>query len=72
MPESKRWVVTISGDRLISDVAKNLTEAGFAVDEVHEFIGSISGSADAAIVKRLRAIPGVADISPEVASEAFN
>lgn len=45
MSKSKKWVVTGSGDRSISDVEKKLTEAGFVVDQVLHEIGAITGSA---------------------------
>jgi len=63
--EGKRWVVTTSGDHPIRDVAKKLTKTGFAVDQVLDEIGSITGSADDGAVEKLRQIPGVADVSPE-------
>ncbi|HVT17741.1 MAG TPA: hypothetical protein VHQ90_16375 [Thermoanaerobaculia bacterium] len=66
MAESKRWVVTTSGDRPIRDIAKKLTKTGFAVDQVFDEIGSITGSADTVVVEKLREIPGVADVSPEL------
>jgi len=43
MSKSKRWNVTKSGDRSLSDVKKDLKEAGFSVDQVHEEIGVITG-----------------------------
>lgn len=65
MSERKRWVVTASGDRSLSDIEKKLTETGFVVDQVLDEIGCITGTASADVADKLRAIPGVADISPE-------
>ena len=65
MSEAKRWVVTTSGDRSITDIQKDLDKAGFSVDEVYGEIGSILGSAGDDIAERLRKIPGIADVSPE-------
>lgn len=65
MFKNKKWIVTASGDRSLSDVKKNLTEAGFSVDKVLNEIGVITGSASEDDTDKLRAIPGVADVSPE-------
>jgi hypothetical protein len=65
MAKRKKWVVTTSGDRPISDVEKDLSGSGFSVDHVLEAIGSITGSGDDKVAKRLREIPGVADVSEE-------
>jgi hypothetical protein len=60
----KDLVVTASGDRSLSDVKKSLTDAGFIVDQVLNEIGCITGAASEDDVAKLRAIPGVADVSP--------
>ena len=65
MAKSKRWVVTTSGDRPLSDVTKDLAESGFAVGEVLDEIGCVTGAGDDKIAEKLRAIPGVADVAPE-------
>lgn len=65
MAENKIWVVTTSGNRKLSDVTKDLTEAGFTAEQVLDEIGCIIGTADEATVERLRAVPGVADVSPD-------
>jgi hypothetical protein len=62
MAKNKNFVVSVSGDRSVHDIEKDLGREGFVVDQVLDAIGSITGSADPAIVKRLRAIPGVADV----------
>jgi hypothetical protein len=66
MSESKKLVVTTSGDRSMSDIENELTDKGFIIDEVYDAIGIISGEVtDDDVVDRLRAIPGVTDVSPE-------
>jgi hypothetical protein len=63
--ESQRWVVTMSGDRPINDVASDIAAPGFAIDEVLGAIGIITGSATDSVAEAVRAIPGVADVSPD-------
>jgi hypothetical protein len=58
-------VITISGDRPIHDVARDLQSAGLEVDQVLEFTGTVTGSAHPQSADRLRTIPGVADVSPD-------
>ncbi len=65
MVESKRWVVTPSGDRPINEVASAIAAAGFAIDQVLEVIGIITGSATDAVAEAVRAIPGVTDVSED-------
>lgn len=65
MTEKKRWIVTTSGDRPLSDIKKKLAESGFAIDQVLNEIGCITGNADDTVVERSRSIPGVVDISPD-------
>lgn len=65
MSERKKWIVTASDDQALGDVKKRLTEAGFAVEQVLDEIGCITGSADEAVAERLRSVPGVADVSPD-------
>ena len=65
MAESKRWIVTTSGGRSLKDVASDIEAAGLAIDEVLEAIGIITGSASDSVAEAVRAIPGVADVSPD-------
>ena len=69
MAEQKRWVVTPSGDRSLSDVRKDLVESGFSVDQVLGAIGLITGIADDDVADKVRELPGVADISPEIPTD---
>jgi hypothetical protein len=65
MAESKRWIITTSGDRPLGDVKKELTREGFAVGQVLDEIGCIIGDASDDVAEKLRAVPGVADVSPD-------
>jgi hypothetical protein len=67
MAEQKGWTVTTSADRPIRDVAKDLRKAGFAVGEVLEEIGVITGSSDDDTVRtKVRSIKGVVDVAPDL------
>jgi hypothetical protein len=66
-PNSKGWIVTTSGERPANDVAKDLKAKGFAVDQVLDEIGAITGAADDAVADKLRAVDGVVDVSPDTA-----
>jgi len=63
MAKGKKWIVTTSGSRSLKDIKKELTDAGFGVDQVLEDIGVITGTADDA--ERARKISGVSDVSPD-------
>jgi hypothetical protein len=66
MAAKKRWTVTASGDRPLTDVAQNLSEKGFVIDQVLDVIGCITGAANDDVAARLRTIPGVAAVEPEL------
>ena len=65
MAGRKGWIVTTSGDRPLADVARDLRARGFVVEQELDEIGCITGGASEGTVDRLRAIPGVADVSPD-------
>lgn len=65
MAEVDQWVVTTSGDRPVADVVRDLAEAGFAVGEVLDAIGVITGSCTGSVADAVRQVPGVADVSPD-------
>ena len=65
MAENKNWIVTLSNNRPLKEVKKELIQTGFTVDQVLSEIGCITGSASEEVVIKLRSIPGVADISRE-------
>jgi hypothetical protein len=65
MTQDKRWTVTTSGP--LKEITNKLSEAGFSVDQILSEIGVITGTADAKVAERIRSIPGVTDVSEEVA-----
>jgi hypothetical protein len=65
MAAKKKWVITVSGERSITEVKKDITETGFDIAEVFSEIGSITGSASDTVAKKIRKITGVSDLSEE-------
>jgi hypothetical protein len=63
--KKKPMVITVSGDRPIHEVARDLKAAGFEVGDVLKFTGTVTGSADPKTAKKLRGIRGVADVSED-------
>jgi hypothetical protein len=59
------WIVTTSPDRPVADIAKDLSAAGFKVEQTLGEIGVITGSSDEEAVEKARKVRGVADISPD-------
>ncbi len=58
-------IVTLSGERNVRDVARDLRAAGLEVDHVLEETGIVTGKADAGSHAKLREIQGVADVSAD-------
>ena len=67
MPERRTWIVTTDGERPLDDVVRELASAGLAVEQVLDAIGLITGTADGSALAALRAVRGVADVSPDEA-----
>jgi hypothetical protein len=65
MSDNKKWIITLSANRSVGDVKKQLSAMGFTIDQVLEDIGCIMGKASSEIAKKARSIPGVADVSEE-------
>lgn len=65
MAKRNRWVVTTSGDRPLGEVQKDLKKSGFAVDQVLDEIGCITGTCGDDVAEKVRRIRGVTDVSPE-------
>jgi hypothetical protein len=65
MAKNKKWMVTTSGERSLPEVKKQVEATGFKVEQVFTEIGCLTGSASDEVADRLRAIPGIADVSPE-------
>jgi len=56
-------VVTLSGDRPIGEVARDLRNAGLEIDQLLDAIGVVTGSARPEQLSTLRGVAGVADVS---------
>ena len=63
--QKQAFVVTVSGDRPVHDVAHDLKASGFEVDQVMDAIGVVTGSAHATSLPKLRKIRGVQDVSAD-------
>jgi hypothetical protein len=63
------WVVTTSSDRPVADIAKELSAAGFKIDQTLDQIGIITGKADETAARKARSIRGVSDVSPETKAD---
>jgi hypothetical protein len=61
----KDFVVTVSGDRHINEVARDLKASGFQVGQVLDAIGVVTGSAPATQAAKLRRVAGVKDVSAD-------
>ena len=60
------WIVTTAGSRPIADVVGELARAGFQIEQVLEFIGSITGKATPEVAAGIKAIRGVADVAADL------
>ncbi|WP_210517950.1 hypothetical protein [Hymenobacter terricola] len=65
MAKNKKWVITTSGKHSLHDVQQQLSAMGFSVEQVLTEIGSITGAAPDEVAQRAKALPGVADVSPD-------
>jgi hypothetical protein len=65
MSEIKKWIITLSDNRSVSEVKKALSALGFTVEQVMEEIGCIMGKASTEIAHKAKSIPGVTDVSEE-------
>ncbi|MCO7245018.1 hypothetical protein [Halomonas sp. Mc5H-6] len=66
MPKIALWIITISNDQSINDIAARLSEEGLTVKEILEEVGCITGSADEVAAERLKRVKGVVDIAPDM------
>jgi hypothetical protein len=62
---NKNWIVTTSDERPLKEVVSDLEKAGFTIGKVNDQIQSVTGSAAADALDRLRSITGVIDVSPD-------
>jgi hypothetical protein len=58
-------IVTLSGERGIHEVTRELKAAGLKVDQVMEAVGVVTGSAAPATKAKLRKVRGVSDVSAD-------
>jgi hypothetical protein len=58
------WTVTCEFGSPLAPTVKALRDTGFQVTDVLDEIGIVNGHAPAAMVPRLQALKGVADVSP--------
>ena len=67
MPQAKKQslVITTSGNRSIKDVARDLKDAGFDVEEVLESINVVTGKGKVGSKDKLRSVPDVVDVSED-------
>ena len=61
----KNWLITLSGDRSINLVKKDIEAIGFHVHQTLKDIGCITGSANETVAKKVRQISGIADLSED-------
>lgn len=66
MPKTVLWIITISDDQSISDIASRLSAEGLSIREMLEEIGCITGLADDVTAERLKRVTGVVDIAPDM------
>lgn len=66
MSNVKQWLITISDDQTIKEIASRLSAEGLTIKDVLEEVGTITGSADDATADRLKKIKGVVDIAPDM------
>jgi hypothetical protein len=62
-----RWIVTLAGDESPAQMAERLRARGFAVEQVLEAVGVITGQASASTAEALKAMPGLQSIEPDQA-----
>ena len=65
MVQAKRWVVTTSPDHAFGEVARELADRGFSIEQQLDAIGVVVGSADDDVAAALRGVKGVSDVSPD-------
>ena len=62
---SQAMIVTLSGERAVHLVTRDLKAAGLSVDQVLDATGIVTGSADPKVAAKLRKVSGVADVSDD-------
>ena len=64
MPDTTKWIVTTSGNPPLQDVARQLSGAGFAIEQVLDGSDALQGRPVRTWLRRC-ARSRVADVSPE-------
>ncbi len=66
MPEKKKsLVITTSGNRSVHEVARDLKDAGFDVEDVLDAINVVTGKASDDQKDKLRSVSDVVDVSDD-------
>jgi hypothetical protein len=65
MVDQQRWIVTLSGERPLDELRRELSKAGLKIDQEMEVIGIVSGCGAPEVADKLRSVRGVADVSPD-------
>lgn len=63
--ESQAVVITVSGDRHIHEVARDLKASGLESAQVLDAIGIVTGSAAPTSISKLKKVRGVQDVSED-------
>lgn len=66
MQKIELWIITISSDQSMTEIAARLKAEGLTIRDLLEDIGCITGAADNATAERLKHIEGVVDIAPDM------
>jgi len=66
MAKVRQWIITVSHDQSIHNIASGLAAKGLTIKDVLEEIGCITGSAEDSAVNRLKKVKGVVDIAPDM------
>ena len=64
MSTQPSWIVTLAPGQPAAGIARELARAGLTVEQVLDEIGIVTGRGSADLAPSLRAIAGVADVSP--------
>ncbi|WP_456267476.1 hypothetical protein M1D97_09345 [Kushneria sp. AK178] len=63
MPHRTLWIITLTNERPVSEMASRLSQEGLAIREQLDEIGCITGEADNDVAERIRGLEGVVDIA---------
>jgi hypothetical protein len=63
--DHKSWVITTDRQRPMHEIAAELAAAELADGQVLDELGIVVGRATEAAAAKLRAVPGVVDVSPD-------